>query len=75
MIVGGQVVHDCPTSRSIGYFLEPVVVLGPFAKKPLQLTLRGITSDDHDLSVSLDIASSKTFVIVLELFRSISSVL
>ncbi|KAI0957719.1 hypothetical protein AcW1_006021 [Taiwanofungus camphoratus] len=53
VIVGGQVVHDCPTSRSIGYFLEPVVVLGPFAKKPLQLTLRGITSDDHDLSVDL----------------------
>lgn len=26
-------------------------MLAPFAKKPLQLTLRGITSDDRDLSV------------------------
>lgn len=44
-------VHDCPTSRSVGYFLEPVIMLAPFSKKPLQLTLRGITSDDQDLSV------------------------
>ncbi|KAL6305336.1 18S rRNA biogenesis protein [Sparassis latifolia] len=53
VIAGGQATHDCPLSRSIGYFLEPVVMLAPFAKKPLQLTLRGITSDDHDLSVDL----------------------
>ena len=45
-------VHDCPLSRSVGYFLEPVIMLAPFAKKPLQLTLRGITTDDDDLSVS-----------------------
>lgn len=53
VITGGPVVHDCPLSRSIGYFLETVVMLAPFAKKPLQLTLRGITTDDQDLSVSL----------------------
>lgn len=52
IIAGGTVVHDCPLSRSIGYFLEPVVMLAPFSKKPLHLTLRGITSDDRDLSVS-----------------------
>ena len=51
IIAGGSVTHDCPVSRSIGYFLEPVVMLAPFAKKPLSLTLRGITSDDRDLSV------------------------
>ncbi len=51
IIAGGSVTHDCPLSRSIGYFLEPVVMLAPFAKKPMQLTLRGITSDDRDLSV------------------------
>jgi RNA 3'-terminal phosphate cyclase-like protein len=26
-------------------------MMAPFAKKPLQLTLRGITTDEHDLSV------------------------
>ena len=51
IIHGGPVVHDCPLSRSMGYFLEPAVMLAPFAKKPLQLTLRGITTDDQDLSV------------------------
>ncbi|KAI0726650.1 18S rRNA biogenesis protein [Fomitopsis betulina] len=53
VIVGGAVTHECPLSRSIGYFLEPVIMLAPFSKKPLQLTLRGITSDDRDLSVDL----------------------
>ncbi|EKM55509.1 uncharacterized protein PHACADRAFT_143943 [Phanerochaete carnosa HHB-10118-sp] len=53
IIAGGTVVHDCPLSRSIGYFLEPAVMLAPFSKKPLQLTLRGITSDDRDLSADL----------------------
>jgi len=53
VIAGGQVTHDCPLSRSIGYFLEPIIMLAPFAKKPLNLILRGITSDDSDLSVDL----------------------
>jgi RNA 3'-terminal phosphate cyclase-like protein len=51
IISGGPVMHECPTSRSIGYFLEPVIMLAPFSKKPLALTLRGITTDDKDLSV------------------------
>ena len=51
VIAGGPVVHDCPLSRSVGYFLEPVIMLAPFSKKPLNLTIRGITSDDRDLSV------------------------
>ncbi|KAI9446084.1 18S rRNA biogenesis protein [Lactarius indigo] len=53
IIAGGPVAHECPTSRSIGYFLEPIIMLAPFSKKPLSLTLRGITSDDKDLSVDL----------------------
>ena len=52
VIAGGSVTHECPLSRSVGYFLEPVIMLAPFAKKPIQLTLRGITTDEHDLSVS-----------------------
>jgi RNA 3'-terminal phosphate cyclase-like protein len=37
----------------MGYFLEPIIMFAPFAKKPLALTLRGITTDDKDLSVRL----------------------
>ncbi|KAJ7219391.1 RNA 3'-terminal phosphate cyclase/enolpyruvate transferase [Mycena pura] len=53
IISGGPLTHDCPLSRSIGYFLEPIVMLAPFAKKSFQLTLRGITTDDQDLSADL----------------------
>ncbi|KAI9057882.1 18S rRNA biogenesis protein [Trametes sanguinea] len=53
IIAGGSVTHECPLSRSIGYFLEPVIMLAPFAKKPLSLTLKGITTDEHDLSVDI----------------------
>ncbi|KAF8844489.1 18S rRNA biogenesis protein [Paxillus ammoniavirescens] len=53
IISGGPVSHDCPLSRSVGYFLEPLIMLAPFSKKPFQLTLRGITTDDNDLSVDL----------------------
>ena len=52
IISGGPVTHDCPLSRSVGYYLEPLLLLAPFAKKALFLTLRGITSNEDDLSVS-----------------------
>jgi len=51
IIFGGTLQHDCPTSRAIGYFLEPVITLAPFAKKPMNITVKGITTDEHDLSV------------------------
>ena len=53
IISGGPVTHECPLSRSVGYFLEPIIMLAPFSKKTLALTLRGITTDDKDLSVRL----------------------
>ncbi|TDL24838.1 18S rRNA biogenesis protein [Rickenella mellea] len=53
VIYGGNLTHDCPLSRSVGYYLETIIMLAPFSKKPMTLTLRGITSDDKDLSVDL----------------------
>ncbi|EJD02461.1 18S rRNA biogenesis protein [Fomitiporia mediterranea MF3/22] len=53
VISGGSITHDCPLSRSVGYFLEPIVMLAPFSKKPFNITLRGITTDERDLSVDL----------------------
>ncbi|KAG8908182.1 hypothetical protein FRB99_008725 [Tulasnella sp. 403] len=53
VIIGGSIAHECPISRSVGYFMEPIIMLAPFAKKPLNLTLTGITTDDRDLSVDL----------------------
>ncbi|KAJ7948066.1 RNA 3'-terminal phosphate cyclase-like protein [Quillaja saponaria] len=52
IVMGGRhLVHDCGVSRSIGYFLEPLLVLGLFAKKPLTIRLKGITNDSKDPSV------------------------
>ncbi|KAF9469162.1 RNA 3'-terminal phosphate cyclase/enolpyruvate transferase [Collybia nuda] len=53
IISGGTVTHECPLSRAIGYYLEPIIMLAPFSKRPLQLTLKGITTDENDLSVDL----------------------
>lgn len=53
VLIGGPITHECPLSRSIGYFLEPIVALAPFCKRPLVLTLKGITGDEKDLSVDL----------------------
>lgn len=52
MISCGKVQHECPTSRGVGWFLEPLLVLGLFGKQPLNITLRGITSNTRDVSVS-----------------------
>ena len=52
IVVGGaNLQHDCGKFRAIGYFLEPLVLLALFGKKPLSITLRGITNDDIDPSV------------------------
>ncbi|KAF9483820.1 18S rRNA biogenesis protein [Pholiota conissans] len=53
VILGGTLQHECPLSRAIGYFLEPIIMLAPFAKKPINITLMGITTDDHDLSADI----------------------
>ncbi|KAL2905494.1 putative RNA 3'-terminal phosphate cyclase-like protein [Bienertia sinuspersici] len=52
IVMGGKFLeHDCGLSRSIGYFLEVLIVLGLFGKNPLQITLKGITNDSKDPSV------------------------
>ncbi|KAI9296867.1 18S rRNA biogenesis protein [Neoconidiobolus thromboides FSU 785] len=53
IIVGGKIEHDCGLTRSIGYFLESMVMLAPFSKLPFVLTLQGITNDNLDISVDL----------------------
>lgn len=56
MIVGGPLeglTHDCPTSRSIGYFVEGLLWLAPFSKKPFDITFTGVTNDNIDNSVDI----------------------
>uniref|UniRef100_A0A453MD65 RNA 3'-terminal phosphate cyclase domain-containing protein n=1 Tax=Aegilops tauschii subsp. strangulata TaxID=200361 RepID=A0A453MD65_AEGTS len=52
VIVGGKgLEHDCGVHRGIGYFIEPLLLLGLFARSPLSVRLKGITNDTKDLSV------------------------
>lgn len=52
VLMGGKnLLHDCGVGRSIGYFLEPLVILGLRGKKPLSIRLKGITNDPKDPSV------------------------
>lgn len=54
IITGGErLTHECATSRAIGYFVQPLLVLAPFAKRELSVTLRGITNGPDDLSVDV----------------------
>nr|CAG4643950.1 EOG090X05X4 [Lepidurus arcticus] len=68
LLIGGNIEHDCSLQRSIGYYLEPLFALGPFCKKPLRITLRGISNDNVDPSVDTMKASGmsllKRFLIV-----------
>lgn len=48
---GGEIEHECPTSRPIGYFLEGILALAIFAKNPVTIVFRGVTNSDSDLSV------------------------
>jgi len=58
-LTGGEgITHECPPSRSVGYFLESLVQLAAFCKHPLNVTLTGITN--HNLDTSIDIFRSVT---------------
>lgn len=51
LLYGGSIEHDCSTQRSIGYYLEALLMLAPFMKNPLKAVLRGVTNNPLDPSV------------------------
>lgn len=54
VLSGGQIEHDCTLQRSVGYLLEPILILGPFCKEKLQVTLKNcITNSDTDISCDI----------------------
>ncbi|CAH1400134.1 unnamed protein product [Nezara viridula] len=50
-LLGGQIDHECCKLRGIGYYLEVIFALAPFCKKPISITLRGVTNNQCDPSV------------------------
>ena len=52
-LTGGKISHDCVTSMSVIYYLEPIAALAPLCKEPLILQLKGSTHDGSGHSVDL----------------------
>lgn len=48
LIHGGEIEHDCNAARPIGYSLEGILPLLPFAKEPCSITFTGITDAQRD---------------------------
>lgn len=44
LLSGGDLEHECSPQRGITYYLEVVMALAPFCKKPVNLTMRGVTN-------------------------------
>lgn len=45
LLIGGVIDHDCCRLRSIGYYLELIIMVAPYCKKGIQITLRGVTNN------------------------------
>ncbi len=86
LLTGGRLEHDCSPERGVGYYAEVLLCLGPFCKRPLEATLRGVTHREGDPSPELLKASAlpvlkrserqiKILGFSLSLSRSLSSTL
>ena len=77
VLLGGDIIHDCPVpespmdseistiNASVGWFLEGILPLAPFGKKPLNLTLEGITDGMCDTDLSPDYIATSLLPIFL----------
>lgn len=54
VLLGGDIEHECPDSRSIGWFLEGILPLAPFGKESLSITFTGITDGLSEVDPSPD---------------------
>ncbi|XP_029847128.2 RNA 3'-terminal phosphate cyclase-like protein [Ixodes scapularis] len=68
LLTGGRIEHDCCTQRSIGYYLEALVCLAPFCKKPMDAQLTGVTH--HHLDPSVDAIKQATLPVLAKFLRS-----
>jgi RNA 3'-terminal phosphate cyclase-like protein len=43
LLGGTDIIHKCPDTRSVGWFIEGVLPLLPFGKEPIQIMFEGVT--------------------------------
>lgn len=61
-LIGGNISFNCSSERGLGYYLEPLIIFSAFTKKPLSLTLIGVTNNTIDPSVDTIIQSWLPFL-------------
>ncbi|CAH2355371.1 RNA 3'-terminal phosphate cyclase-like protein [[Candida] railenensis] len=44
IVIGGELTHNCPPSKPVGYFIEPMLYLAPFSKKKFSIVFKGLTA-------------------------------
>jgi RNA 3'-terminal phosphate cyclase len=72
LLVGGPIEHDCSCQRGIGYYLESVMQLAPFCKKPLKIVLRGVTNDQVTTFFNIIKVQMRTYIAKTELLLRLS---
>lgn len=50
---GSDLSHDCGRERAVTYFMEVLIILCAFGKKPLDISLRGFTNAPNDVSTDI----------------------
>ena len=53
IVNGGTYSFETHTGRSLGYYIVPLLLILPFGKTPTNITLKGITNGNDDLSVDV----------------------
>lgn len=51
LIIGGSFSHNCPTSKSLSYFIIPMLMLAPFSKKKFSIIFKGLTSNKNEVGL------------------------
>ncbi|CAD1812357.1 18S rRNA biogenesis protein RCL1 [Candida parapsilosis] len=51
IVIGGEVTHNCPHSKPMGYFILPMLMLAPFSKKKFSILFKGVTNANDDTGV------------------------
>lgn len=51
IITGGSYTHNCPPSKPVGYYVEPMLYLAPFSKNKFSIIFRGVTASHNDAGV------------------------
>lgn len=51
LLLGGKLSHTTHPARALSYYLQPLFMLAPFCKTPLQITLHGPTHAQTDPSI------------------------